>query len=60
MRQFIAKRYRHERPYMRGPDPMWIKKYGGGIAVLGFVMDDNRGDSHLLNFYSQLARRWRD
>jgi len=39
---------------------MWIKKYGGGIAVLGFVMDDNRGDSHLLNFYSQLARRWRD
>jgi hypothetical protein len=39
---------------------MWLKKHGGGIAVVGFVMDDNRGDSHLLNFYSQLARRWRD
>jgi hypothetical protein len=39
---------------------MWLEKHGGGIAVVGFVMDDNRGDSHLLNFYSQLARRWRD
>ena len=55
-----TKRYRPERHYMRGPGPMWLEKHGGGIAVVGFVMDDNRGDGHLLNFYSQLARRWRD
>ena len=60
MKQFITKRYRPERHCMRGPGPMWLEKQGGGIAVVGFVMDDNRGDSHLLNFYSQLARRWRD
>jgi hypothetical protein len=60
MKQFLTKRYRPERHYMRGPGPMWLKKHGGGIAVVGFVIDDNRGDSHLLNFYSQLARRWRD
>jgi hypothetical protein len=39
---------------------MWLEKHGDGLAVVGFVMDDNRGDGHLLNFYSQLARRWRD
>jgi hypothetical protein len=60
MKQFITKRYRLERHCMRGPGPMWLEKHGGGIAVVGFVMDDNRGDSHLLNNYSQLARRWRD
>jgi hypothetical protein len=45
MKQFTTNRYRPERHYMRGPDPMWLKKHGGGIAVVGFVMDDNRGDS---------------
>ena len=58
MKQFIPKRYRPER--QRGPGPMWLEKHGDGLAVVGFVMDDNRGDGHLLNFYSQFARRWRD
>ena len=58
MKQFTPKRYRPERHYM--PGPMWLEKHGDGLAVVGFVMDDTRGDGHLLNFYSQLARRWRD
>jgi hypothetical protein len=58
MKQFTPKRYRPERHYM--PGPMWLEKHGDGLAVVGFVMDDNRGDGHLLNFYSQLARRRRD
>ena len=41
MKQFLTKRYRPERHYMRGPGPMWLKKHGGGIALVGFVMDDN-------------------
>ena len=57
MKQFITKRYRPEYHHMH--DPKWFRKHGGEIAVVGFVMDDNRGDSHLLNFYSQIARRWR-
>jgi hypothetical protein len=59
MKQFITKRYRPERHQMRGPSPMWLEKHDDGIAVVGLVMDGNRGDSHLLNFYSQIARRWR-
>jgi hypothetical protein len=50
MKKFLTKRYRPERHYMRGRGP-------DGVAL---VMDDPQGDSHLLNFYSQLARRWRD
>jgi hypothetical protein len=60
MKKFLTKRYRPERHYMRGRGPMWLEKHGGGIDGVALVMDDPRGDSHLLNFYSQLARRWRD
>ena len=60
MKTFLTKRYRPERHYMRGRGPMWLERHGGGIEGVALVMDDPRGDSHLLSFYSQLARRWRD
>ena len=55
------KRYHPERHYMRGPGPKWLEKHGGGIDRVDAVMDDHRGDKHLLTgFFLQLARRWRD
>jgi hypothetical protein len=39
---------------------MWLERHGARIDGVALVMDDPRGDSYLLNFYYQLARRWRD
>ena len=56
----LFKRYHPERHYMRGPGPKWLEKHGGGIDRIGLVMNDHRGDKHLLTgFFFELLRDWR-